>query len=640
MGPCQPADDTVASDDTVLAGWTEVSPAFLEGHRTPLAKDALRLFYDGQAPGWRHALAPDAQVPRRSVVAGALARLQAPPGQSMVLLVAAGGEGKSTALRQIAVDLVGHGHRVLYRQRGTPLDVDGVLGLPPGATWTLVSDDADEIAKDLERAIKAVEAAGRRDVHWLLAARYEDWRGRFQEGPRSVEPEWASMVERWPEAGASPRMLALTTDDAARVVGAWEASDCLGALAELPPDARAQALVEARQGPHGWSAATFLDAILGTRYTDEALRHHVGGRLAQLGDHERSPDITKGFLYLAAADVAGVDGVDLRVLADLLGVDRVDGGQILDRLGQEGLGSGSGGVARARHPRLAQAGVVAAAGASSGIDLEQVFANLVRGTGQTGRDLGGLAGGGAIMNCGPTLAAKLQELGLAPERSSQIARSAADQAADVLGDLVMFTISRARTYRETGQGDQAVAILRAALAEVTQRADWGAVGRQYLYDSSTSECDAGHLMEAIMLAGLSIADLDRLGPVSLTEAKLGLDGLGAACSRLSPGDMGPTTKDAPFQHLIGACAYLGPKVTPKWDEPRRLRFHQLAVRADELGVNHSSSEQAVTSLSDALEAARHQVHDLELTALWGRLLADPDLPPFASLTKRLAFGLR
>ncbi len=622
----------------MLAGWTEVDSAFLQGQQTSLSADGLKRFYDGQLPGWQHALAPEHQVPRRNVVAGALALLGAPVGQSMVLLVASEGEGKSTALLQTAVDLVGKGHRVLFRESGTALDIDEMLALPPAAAWVLVSDDADEIASSLQEAVKRVESAGRRDIHWLLSARYEDWRARFRQGPRTVEPAWAATVDLWPDVGTSPRMLALTSEEAARLVAAWDGAGCLGALAEVAPEARAEALVEARHGS-GWSAATLLDAILGQRYGPDRLKAHVARLLPRLGDNQHrfasGHTIQEAFLYAAAGAVAGVDGIDLHVMADLVGVDREDRGQVLRRLGQEGLASGSAGVLRVRHRDLARAAVQLVEEGGPGAGLEQVFKDLVRVTGETGNELRGLAAGGAVMNCGPTLALRLREIGIGGARAGQVARAAADESARALPDLLMFTVARARTYRETGQPGEARAILRAALGDLAGHGDWRVVGRLYLRDLSVSEADAGQLVDSIVLGGLSIADVDQLGDVSMAEAKVALDGLGAACSRMDAADLA-----LPFQRLVGACALLGRQVTPKWDEPARLDFHRYEVLADELGTTQTSPAQAVAALSDALAAARRELHDEDLAALWDRLVPDPDRPPLGSLTKTVGLRLR
>lgn len=617
-------------------GWTEITPVFLADHSTALSRADLRSFFDGQAPDWRHAAAPDDQIPRRRVVAGGRAHLKFPLGQSMVLIVGADGEGKSTALRQTAVDLVQEGHRVLFRGPGAALDVDAIVALPGAATWILASDDADEIAGDLHEAVTRLHAAGRRDIHWLLTARYEDWTARFRVGPKSVEPAWASTVDLWPEVGGSPRVLGLNLGDSVRVVGAWEAAGCLGALGRVAAAARPEALVEACRGPNGLSAATFVDGTLRLRFGADGLVAHVAELLPRMADDQHRFDgghtVQDAFLYAAAADVAGVDGVDLHVLADLLGVDRGDRRRILERLGRDGLATGSAGVLRVRHRDLAGAGVVVAD--ELGVDVERVFVELVRGTAETGNDMKGLAAGGAIMTCGPTVAAKLQELGFDEARAYRIARAAADESARVLPDLLMFTLSRARTYRGAGEPGQALAILRAALDDATDRGDWSAVGRSYLYDLGVSEGDAGHIMESIVLAGLSIANVERLGQVSLTEAKQALDRLGEACTRMDGADVDP-----PFQRLLRACTHLGRKVTPKWDQPARLNFHRYGVLADELGVGQCSDAQAVAALSDAVAAARRHVDDAGLTALWTRLLPDPERPPFGPLTQTVGFAL-
>ncbi|PZS19522.1 MAG: hypothetical protein DLM54_06845 [Acidimicrobiales bacterium] len=624
-----------------LAGWTEITSDLLEDHRMALSSQALKRFYDGQVPEWRHALAPHDQIPRRHVVAGALGLLRAPVGQSMILLVASDGEGKSTALRQTAVDLVGERHRVLYRETGANLDIEAVMALPSTTSnWVLASDSADEIADDLEEAVNRVQAAGRRDIQWLLAAGYDDWRARFRQGGRSIEPAWASVLDLWPGVGATARMLALTPQEAATVIGAWGAADCLGALVDTAADARGEALIEAYHGRSGLSATTFLDASLGLRYGPDGLKAHMTGLLPHLGDgdhrFENGRSVKEAFFYAAAADVAGDGGMDLYVLADLLGLDRTHRFQILDRLGQEGLASGSAGVLRIRHHDLARGAIGLTEDAGFGVDLEQIYQDLVRGTGETGTDMKGLAAGGAIMNCGPTLAAKLGELGIPEARAAQVARTAADESARVLPDLLMFALSRALTYRQTDERDEALAILRSALGDVTARGDWGAMGRRYLHDLSVSECDAGHVMESILLVGLSISDVERLGHVSLTEAKLAFDGLGRACADMDRAKMGPT-----FQRLLSACSHLGQKVTPKWDEPTRLNFHRYAVLADELGATQCWSDQAaVTVVADAVAAALPGVQDADLAELWRRLLPDADRPPFAHLVKTVGLDVR
>jgi ABC-type uncharacterized transport system ATPase subunit len=139
----------------------------LESYDQTLSPEQLRRFYDGQQPDWRHALAPESQIPRRRVAADALAQYEVLVAPTMVLLVGADGEGKSTVLRPVSVDLAKAGRRVLCRMPGTPLDVDAIAALPPGSTWILASDDSHEIAESLEETVQRIEADRRRDIHWL-----------------------------------------------------------------------------------------------------------------------------------------------------------------------------------------------------------------------------------------------------------------------------------------------------------------------------------------------------------------------------------------------------------------------------------------------------------------------------------------
>ena len=157
--------------------------------------------------------------------------------------------------------------------------------------------------------------------------------------------------------------------------------------------------------------------------------------------------LQEAFLFAAAAQVAGVDGLDLFVLADLIGVDRDQRREaILGRLAEAGLAFGSAGALRPRHPALARVAVQLVAEGRLEGDLEDLYRRLVRGTAATGNDVKSLSAGGAIMNCGPLLSEKLQQLGLPRDRSDQIACTVADEAEVALPDYLLFTVARARTY--------------------------------------------------------------------------------------------------------------------------------------------------------------------------------------------------
>lgn len=618
-------------DDAVLAGWAEVTPAFLALNKATLGAADLRQFFDGGQPDWRHALADEHEVPRRQVAANAAARLRNPSSQTMVLLVGSGGEGRSTTLRQVAFDLTqsgGEGRRVLFREPGVALDVDAVAALAAGPSWILISDDADEIARDVEKAVQRVAKDGRRDIHWLLSARDADWKAQFQQGGRSLEPPWKQSVELWPDTGAGARVMALSADDATKVVAAWTAAGCLGLLGDLPPDERVAALLEAA-GDRAWlSDGTFFGGLVERRFGPEGLTAHVQATL-----EAATTTVREAFLYVAAAHAAGVDGVDLNVVADLIGVDRANRRDILVGLGRAGLATGSGGAIRVRHESMAGAALRLVEGGRFGLDLETIFRRLVRGTGVTGTDLRGLVAGAAIMNCGPTLSGRLQTLGIAAPRANRIACTVADAAADVLGNLLVYTVYRAQAYREAGAAGEATAILRAAVADSAKMDDWEHSGRRFLYELGVSESDAGHPVETILLAGLSLADGEGLGLVSMTETKLAFLAIAAATSQMDEHEL-----DIAFQRLFRISAQLGPKIAPKWDQRARLSFHTHGLTADNFDVPECSQAQGLHWLADALAVARGLVRDPDLAALWAQVLPDPRRPDFTRLNKTLGFG--
>ncbi len=623
-----------AASDALLAGWDELDPTLAADSPTPLSEADLRTYFDGRSPDWAVATAPGYQVPRRKVVGEAVASLRAPVTPAMVLLLGAGGEGKSTALRQIAVDLVGSGQRVLFRVPGTPLDGDAIAALPPAETgWVLASDDADEIAWDLEPVIERLVKEGRRDVHWLLTARDSDWDAEFRSAGRSVEPQWDRHVEVWPRRMARAQALPLTEGDVADVVVAWESADSLGDLAAVAADERAAALLETAQARPGQSFAggTFLGAALDRRLGAKGVSAHVRTVMERLAAADDGRALLDAFMYAAAADAVGIDGVDLRVVAGLVGFDPDRRREIRDRLAEAGVATGGREALRPRHHAIATAATLLADAGVADVDLEQVFRNLVRGTGETGKTVRPLVSDGAIMTVAPALAERLQRVGVPAERATRIACATADEAQQTLSDLLVFIIARGRTYLNVGRAEEGAAILRAAIPGALEREDWERVGRNYLYEINLCEGQVGRHAESVLLAGLSVSDGQGLGPITTMDAQLGMTSLGTAVSA-----MGPAGRDERFTLLLRASAHLSRFVTPKWDQPARLRFIGFDKAADELELPTCSSPVAIGWLAEAVVLASELATGDDLAALMADLFPNDATPGFKVLEKALA----
>jgi hypothetical protein len=495
-----------------------------------------------------------------------------------------------------------------------------------------VSDDADEIAHDVATTVEKLFNSGRHDIRWLLSARDADWKAQFLQRSRTVEPPWGRFADLFPELGNRMIGLALKAAEAGEVLAAWTAADCLGALAALPVEERAAIMEEQATKKHGLSDATVLGASLDLRYGAEGLSSLVAAAVSRLdGDPAQ-----EAFLFAAAALVAGVDGVDLFVLADLVGVDRDDRhSRILERLADAGLAGGSAGALRPRHPALARAAIQLAGAGSLGADLEDLYRRLVRGTAATGNDIKSLVAGGAVMTCGPLLAEKLQQIGFTFERAAQIACAVSDEAETALPDYLLFTVARARTYREATRLADGRQTLRDRLADAMTKQDWDVAGRAYLHELSVPESEVGQLAEGVTLAGLALADADGLGQIMMTDAKLALLALGAACRELAavPGDDG-----AVFRRQLRSCHHLGEKVTPKWDQKARFDFHQLAVAANDYDIPKTSAAEALLWLAEAVQTAQAMITDTDIADLARRLTPTSGHLAYSHLERTIGLG--
>jgi hypothetical protein len=254
----------------------------------------------------------------------------------------------------------------------------------------LVSDDAQEIVAGIDACVEALSEAGRRDVHWLLTARDDDWQSAVRREGRDVEASWDGLVDLWPAPEDRTAALAVTAEDAAKVVAAW--AD-VGALAP-------EALIEASE------ETGLLGASLRFRHGADALASLVSVKIRPL-----QPGPRRAFLATAVAAAAGIDGVDLAAIARMVDVDPAG---LASALGRAGLTSSSGGLLRARHPSF-----VVAALPLADAQLEDLFRDLLR------------AGAVAVGEFGAgEVSARLQQLGVEAERADRVAAAGAGPAAD------------------------------------------------------------------------------------------------------------------------------------------------------------------------------------------------------------------
>jgi hypothetical protein len=231
-----------------------VSKPYLDG--LPALTDAETVrFFDGAIPSWRHAQSP--RIPRlshaeklRDRITGALADATA---SAMQLIRAAGGEGKSTAMLQAAVDVVRTSDILaLYHvSKDARLHPNQIETLDPDAQWLIVADDADELIEDLWACAERLHALGRTNKGWATRlTRLDDL-----------------------EIGG------IEASDAGRIVQAWERYGDAGLrlLGNVPTsEERAERLVKAAraQDVRGGDGS-FFGGLLETRFSPEGLVDHV-----------------------------------------------------------------------------------------------------------------------------------------------------------------------------------------------------------------------------------------------------------------------------------------------------------------------------------------------------------------------------
>jgi Calcineurin-like phosphoesterase len=622
-----------------LEGWIEITDQFLQACRRDLDKDALRMFFDGQEPSWEHALAPEESIPRRDIVGKVVANLAAPTVATMALLVAAGGEGKSLVLRQAAVDLVAKGCRVLWRQDEGRVNAEAVTQLSSETTWILCTDDGEVIAAELAATLRKLREAGRQNVHWLIGARDTDWRARF---PKSGEPAWSLWANVWPRVDEHSRRaaLGLTRQDAAKVVAAWEAIGSLGKLEKVRKADRARVLFEAARQSDGTTHGTFFGAVLDGRFDADGLRAHLDTLLQRLG--AEGSEVGKGstlrhaFLYAAAAEAVGIDGVDLKVVAELLGVERKRRRpDILHRLGQEALAAGGGDALRTRAPAIARAAIQLVEAGRIDEDLTEVYRDLVRVTGKLGRNGDVDVSHGDIMNCGPRVFSGLKKLGIQPDRAKAIARVAADEAVRVEPDKLGWRVTQAETYLAADDARHGSQVLQDALVTPNVFSDWKMCVRGAIIELAVCEGRIPHLLTDLWLTGMSLADAGALGPVADNTAKRSLAGLGTACLEIEKNS--PLEKS--LSHLLRATAVLGPRVAPAQDAKASSYFRRSAEAADRLKVPACTDDEALDHIAAGVRHAGERVTDTALRSLVSSLVGSAP-PTFEGLRRTLGLGVR
>ncbi len=355
-------------------GWLVVDAKYLEYYRQAISDEQILQYFDGRVPVWSEALS--SKIPRRAIVTELrdILNESKASGSQVILLLGAGGEGKSTAVRQVICDLVESDSdwNVVWRNNpDASLSIEALLALPSSSKkWLIASDDADLIASELFASVKALHELNRTDIHFLMTCRDTDWRGA--KGDQLPWPQFTTLSEK--------RLRGLTLDDAKLIVHAWNdfGARGMGKLSSLTLDEAAARLTEEARLENYSDEGAFLGAMLRTRFGEE-IKAHVTELLLRL-DERPGPkgSLMNAFAYIAAAHAENVMVLTKQILAEALDCKLRDIKRlVVGPLGEEAAAVVDGQYLLTRHRSIADTAVEVLS-KKFYLDFDEVFVDLLR----------------------------------------------------------------------------------------------------------------------------------------------------------------------------------------------------------------------------------------------------------------------
>lgn len=629
-----------SSVSSPLAGWEHIDSTYLDSLPV-LSPDEIIRYFDGAVPTWRHAVS--AAIPRRQAVSKVTENLakvgEDDTARSMDLIRAAGGEGKSTVLLQAAADIArAGGWSVLWRPSPKEgISPEQVANLDPTRRWLIVADDADNIVRGLADSAYHLSQSGRARVHFLLASRDADWRNAH-----GLQEPW----EEWFTPLHDIILRGITHEDAIAVVTAWEQfdSDGLRELSPISDTAQRIAAFEsavgdaknklaAQQKQRRPQDGSFFGGLLDVRFGRDGLQAHVRDflrRLKKVYIERNTSSLFDALLYVAACHGAGIPGIDERVLADLAGVPREwVQRQMVQPLGEEAAAVHNAGHILTRHSRVAAA-ILIEAEQTLGMDLTEVWTQLVLQTVLTKRDIPSKRWFSEIVHAGPRLQRALPQQ-LSDERRKAIAIAAAKASSSAEPERLSYVTDLGRTYRKAEMIEHAVGVFRGSLSDAESTVDFESNIRGFWYEWSVCEGERGtaneHALADAWLGGLSLSDHLKPAMITRDDGKLICAGLGVAFGKLTQPAPG-----CPYARARRATTFLGRRFG--YDPKSYLFFDRHDRKADKLKTPHPRDmSEAIAWLAAGVTQAGRDLQDPFLKAL-----LEPDQVSFNMLQAALKPG--
>jgi len=561
-------------------GWSVWDPVIFTTYEAPLDETSALRFFDGAVPDWQVALS--VSVPRRSIVSelmGSFAAVANRTTQSIVtLLLAAGCEGKTTAVLQAAGELVkGGGWRVLQRRdEALGFNAKEMLAvLDPVFKWLIVVDEADNVAPALAALLTDLPPELHGRVHCLLACRDADWRS----SPAS-QIVWPGRV-----SFSQENLAGMDDNDVQNIVDAWGkfGSEGLGDLSSVPPSQRVQCLSDEAHMQAQGGVGTFFGALLMVR-SSQHLHQHAVAMLERLRGRSISGG---GTLYTALAMVAimhkeGLDLLSRPVLAQALGcpIEKLHK-EVLAPLGKEAAATTTSSFIYTRHAEIAKALYAV---------LESEF----------GEDLGALY----VLLARSAIIAATRKNANVPQFKQwrfDFMRHFYDCGAVELGLQIGLAVLAeepdnsnvrnhvAKLHREAQHADRASEIFNQA-PEVVRG------NRGFYYEWGIAEAACGNLANNVLLAAFSLSDQCSDAYVENNQAMTSLHGMGEAFGLLFTAYNDPVFRDARM-----SVAVLG--LTLRLDRIGKENFNGHKVSSLGQGARVPPTPQALEIIKAGIQSA-------------------------------------
>jgi hypothetical protein len=571
-------------------GWVLVDRTFLATRAEEISREKILQYFDGRPPDW--SIANSNLIPQRKIVAELYNRYLSIGDQSkptVVTLLGAGGEGKSTTFLQTVSRLVTEaGWIAIYRH-----DDDQVLSpnfvdrCAANFDHVIVAvDDAHSFAESLQSILLVLKRRPRQNVHFLLCARTIDW---LAEARRHLAHIVTSADYQ------EIRLSGLQGDDVDQIVTAWAqmGKEGLNELYSLSHEEAVERLRKAASNEgaqsedpsHSEDDGVLLGAMLKLRY-GHRLKDRVRSILYRLKDIEQpGAPLIDAYAAIAIMHAEGLRFLSQPVLAAALNLSASQlRKKVLNSLADEAIVAGGGRFVLTRHKEIARVSVEVLRETNLYGDFHEIFPTLARAA------LAARGRGEYV----PELHKWDYDLPnhFLVSGRPDLAIACAEMLQKTNPDDIRLRVNLSKVYRDQKMFEKAVEVFRSYSGEISTRASWT--------EWSVAEVSADNVLGSVLLAAVGLCDLPQMYPPSTR------DGRGLIALSFNFLVAYEQYREIRYRDAAMASAQIGLRAIA--DSEIRERLEDLQGRADAAGTKPFGETNLLAALLAGVRTALEVVH--------------------------------